>query len=232
MLKGNKCQAGHKKHEGKTVPTRIGAMYVYDCDAYPKDIQGYCNGKDDISRSLISKGSWADEETTEIINILAKNRDYGITQRIIDFGCHIGWYTIIAANMGYMVEAIDGDRENVNMTKVNSITSLVSDRVNVRHMWIDGDTNYIPDLTSEVELIKIDLEGNEQYAIKLIEPLLAEKKVKHIHMEVSPVFNNSYPGLVDKIAGYGFIPYIDGKLFNYIYDFPQANLLFKRKDLP
>lgn len=228
----SKCEAGHSSHKKKIVATRIGPLYVYDCDSYPHDIDGYCNGKDDISRTLIEKGSWEDGETTEIISLLSKNRDYAEKQRIIDFGCHIGWYSIIAADMGFSVEAFDNDAENLLMLSKNAELHGVGRRIKEIQLDIKEGAEHYFEVKPEVELIKMDLEGSERFAVDLILPLLEARCVKHIHMEVSPVFNDSYPELVQKIRKYGFLTYKNGELFDDNYNFDQANILFKREDLP
>lgn len=229
----SQCEAGHTTHRIKKVPTRIGPMFVYDCDSYEDNIEGYCHGKDDISRTLINKGSWEDQDTDEIIAILRKNRDHGVSQTVIDIGCHIGWYSLIAANLGYSVLSIDRDKEHLHLFSKNAAEHLVPERIQT-HYHIVGSkwSREVKDFGSkEIELIKIDIEGNEEYAIALIEPLLLMRGVKHIHMEVSPVFNDSYPELVNRIKAFGFKAFLNGKEFDGNYNFDQVNLLFKREDL-
>lgn len=234
----NKCQAGHKKHKTKVVPTRIGPMYVYDTDSYPNEIEGYCNGKDDISRTLITKGSWEDFETTSIIQLLQANRDYNENQLVVDMGSHIGWYSLIAANLGYEVISIDADKENLSVLEENAKLHRVSDLIVTKHHWIDKSSKALrlPDGNKEIELVKADVEGNESAAISMIEPLLAARNIKHVAMELSPDFNGDSAEIIKVMYSYGFKALVIGiELEALILEgeiVGQKNILFKRNDLP
>lgn len=226
----NKCEAGHKKHDRILVDTELGKMWVYDWEKY-KDQPGlYCTGQDDISRTLSNVGTWGQGETQMIRGLLqAGNRK----NNVIDFGCHIGWYTILAGQLGYSVAAIDGNEENLKLLKLNAeIYGL--ENIDYNHIWVNEHSamakyEYIEHGNKDIELLKIDLEGNEQHAIRIMEHLLEQKKIKNIFMEVTPVFNDSYPALVQKIVDYGYNVFKDGKPFDFKYDFSQENLLFTLK---
>src|SRR3989304_4474407 len=150
----NQCQAGHSDHDSFKIETSIGFMLVYNYERY-KNVAGYCSGKDDVSRTLINTGAWEKPET-EIIKKVLEDGDKN--NYFWDLGCHIGWYTIIAAKLGYRVLA---------------------------------------------------------------------KRVNNLFIEFSPVFNNSYPEIYNKLTKVGYKAFIDGAPFNGDMNFNQANILFR-----
>lgn len=211
------CEAGHITHSVRTVDTAQGPMAVYDWDRYV-GFAGYCEGQDDVSRTLINTGGWECDCTAQIEAILKA----GDRKRLVyDVGAHIGWYSRLALGLGYTVVAFEADGENIKLLKRNAPGDL-----RVHHLWIDKNTRAIP--AADIELVKIDIEGNERYAIAMLRKSLDAGQVRHIHMEVSPVFNDSYPALIDELESYGFTATLDGARFDHDYSFDQTNLLFTR----
>ncbi len=232
------CEAGHEGHDTITLKTDIGLMEVYNWEMY-NDLAGkYCPGQDDVSRTIINTGNWARDETKIIKRVLEKATKKK-TRLVVDFGAHIGWYTIMAAQMGYDVIAFEGQPDHILLLENNIKIAGVENKVFVETTWVDEK---IPparlntdggDYYKEVYFVKIDLEGNEQYAIQCLENLLKEKKIHYIFMEVSPVFNDTYPALVKKIMKYGYSATMDGKPFDpnkkANWNFDQGDLLFERQ---
>lgn len=238
--KMNLCEAGHKGHERTIVSTVIYdglelLMQVYDAEVY-RDTRGYCTGDDDVSRTIISNGMWEPDETRLFMQILNQDDKAGL---VLDFGAHVGWFSIIAAKLGYKVRALEGDPENLQVLKENAELNGVGNKIMATFAWVDEHQLSLPGMQTfplaPVELIKIDLEGNEQHAIRLCQPWLEHRRAKYVLMEVSPVFNDSYPALVQQIVDYGYRAYQAGpnlsqlEPFDFNYDFPQTNLLFVRQ---
>jgi len=223
----NKCQAGHDKHNRKKVNTVLGEMVIYDWENY-MNYAGYCTGQDDISRSLDTVGKWDTEVHARMQAILAEG---DTANQVIDVGSHIGYFSRLANQMGYTVKAYDADKENLELLKEN--TEDLPAHTKAKLIWFDGDLIKKKWCTScslqkKIELIKIDIEGNEQYAIAYFESCIGV--VKNIIMEVSPIFNNSYPKLVQDLVNWGFEVFeLDGTPFNFDYSFDQKDLWFKRK---
>lgn len=225
---GNNCQAGHKKHDTLKVETEIGPMYVYDWDKY-KDVAGYCTGKDDVSRTLKNIGVWEISDTQLVREIL---EDGDKKNWVWDFGCHIGWFTILAMEAGYKVFALDGDKENIDTLKRNISLNYSSHnyKPELRYFWIAGGKGMFTDLPGEeIELCKIDIEGNETYAISMIAHWLHARRIKNLLIEVSPIFNTSYPEMYSTLTSFGYNAFKDGQPFNGDFNFHQANIFFKRK---
>ena len=226
----NVCQVGHKSHETLDIETEIGPMRVYDSNKY-KNIRGYCTGKDDVSGALKQTGRWEPFETTIVSNILTGS---DTEKYVLDFGSHIGWYSIVAAKKGYRVLAIDGDRENLKTLEYNATVNQVGHKIMMVPLWVDERLSSVDDLKllppdTKIKLMKVDIEGNEQYAVRMVEEMLNNKKIENLLLEISPIFNKSYPKLIDKLINYGYGVYKDGNIWNGNLDFDQANLLFTLK---
>jgi hypothetical protein len=221
------CELKHTTHRLKKVDTVQGDMYVYDYEMYMGNSGYYCPGQDDVSMTLATTGQWEKDETTLVQRLLSDGDKEGI---VLDFGAHVGWFTILAARLGYRVVAYEGDSENASTLLKNLKLKKLNDKVTIYNQWIDSRSLPLT-INTEVELIKCDIEGNERYAINMCEHLIKSKKVNNILIEVSPVFNDSYPMIVNFIKSCGYKAYdlrnIDIE-FNDIYDFGQTNLLFVR----
>lgn len=224
-----KCEAGHKKHEIIKVSSRLGEMFVYDTSQYRSYIRGYCHGKDDISRTISNIGVWEAEDTAIVQRLLIENRQENKDQMVIDFGCHVGWYSLLAADLGYDVIAIDGDKENIGVLQRNLEPRGFESLVQANYIWVDEATNPLDvDDYREIELVKIDLEGSERHAIRMIYGPIVTRRIKNIHIEVSPCFNSSYPEIIRFLEEHGYRGFEYGKEFDHNYNFSQKNLLFKR----
>lgn len=223
------CQAGHKTHETEIVPTIIGDMYAYKTDLY-MGFDGYCSGQDDISRTLKLYGVWEPAESKIIEGILERGDR---AKTVIDIGAHTGWYSLMAAKAGYRVIAIEADTNNVGVLNNNASLGGVDSAISIKEMWIDENTE--PDKTlPDCELVIIDIEGNDDNAVRLCEGLFKERRVENAMIEVSPCFNDRYPAMVNFIKNCGYRAwYVDAgqREFDNDYSTPQFNLLFVRHDV-
>lgn len=195
-------------------------MYVYDYEKFKGQTGTYCPAQDATSESIDSQGSWEDRDTAVIKPILESS---DLDKIVIDAGCHVGWYTVMAANLGYKVVAIDGDAENLRLLKMNLELHDLTDLVEVHHLWFDESTKLKE--TRSVKLMKIDIEGAERHAIEVFKPLIEAGKVENIYLEVSPEFNDSYPALLAYLKQYYSLFYDDGRPWDDDYSKGQINLL-------
>jgi len=217
-VKRQTCEAGHKSHERLEVETDLGLMTVFNWNKYRSQPGFYCTGQDDVSRTLFNEGTWEKEQTKLIGKILKEGNKKNL---VIDVGSHVGWYSRMASQFGYEVEAFEGDIENVEVFKLNA------PKANIHTIWFDKDLEGVFDLDKDVELMKIDIEGAEEHVIRYFASGL--NRVKHLIMEISPVFNDSYPGLIRILQDFGFkVLELDGKPFDFNFDFKQRDLYFKR----
>ena len=198
-------------------------MYVFD---YPKyeDATNYCPGKHAVCDRLIAEGRWEPHDTIPIRKML---EDGSRNNLVIDFGAHCGWYTIMAAQLGYMVWAVEGDPEVADLLRENIALHRYQDRVTVIEAWVDGEF-VLPEVGDrDIELVKSDLEGNELYAVAAVEPFI--EKVENFYLEISPCFADYYPGLVDDLYVHGFRAYYpNNKAFRGDFSPSQLNLRFSR----
>lgn len=210
----NVCEAGHRTHESHEVDTLQGPMLCWKTALY-MDTRGYCTGQDDVSRTLELYGVWEKDETAEIASRLNPGDTF------LDFGAHIGWFTLLAAKRGCNVHAFEGDLENLELLRQNARLHGVQDLVTAYPVWVDADAHVdIPE--GPIRLVKIDLEGNDDQAIRCLSTAL--DRVEEIVCEVSPCFNDRYPAMVATLQAAGFeVADWDGD-----WGFHQRNFWFRR----
>lgn len=219
------CAAGHDSHARTLVTDHIGGMdviyQIYDWREYfmtvdghetVAEFNGYCTGQDIISYCIDRQGVWEAEETAvqlDILNELHPEPEVKATSGImLDFGSHIGYYSILAAKRGYQVASFDGSKENLELlaesAKVNGVSHLITPNL----CWLDDQAPILSRDAEEVQLAKVDIEGAEQYALMMMADLIGGHKIKYLIFEISPTFNDTYPSLVETIAGQGYDVYL------------------------
>lgn len=243
------CAAEHEKHQSATIETNIGIMEIYDWreyfitvdgnETYP-EFDGYCPGQDIISYSIERQGAWDKGQTllTQRLFNELQGKHGGI---VLDFGSHIGYYSLLAALKGYTVASIDGSRENLELLAKSADYNKVQDKISPYLAWLDKDAPVLSAHEESVHLLKVDVEGAEKYVVQMCSELFKAKKIKYAIIEISPVFNISYPYLVENIANCGYKVYqieSDGSIKEikaegrpeYVDGLHQENFLFERQD--
>jgi len=211
---------------------------VYDWRRYGGDLldkwDDYCPAQDVISQAIDREGVWERTETALFCDIVTAPPDGKL---VLDMGCQIGWYSAIAAAYGYEVAAIDVSRENLSLAAVN-VAGMATEPYQTYLGVIDEHApTFAADL--RVRVAKIDIEGAERYAIDMLTPPLEAGNVDYLLMEVSPVFNSTYPALMERLFGLGYVafdlaatgwePITDiGAWFVGLH---QTDVLFTRQDL-
>lgn len=204
----SKCRVGHWRQHGTIIVAiespqwPMSTMEVYNWEDYGGPEldwwQEYCPAQDVVSRSIDQTGVWEPYESALFVDIL--KRGLPDPKPVLDFGCQIGWYSAIAERYGYPVFGYDVNPENVALAKRNAPNADMSRAV------IDERSNvWAP---QPIRVAKIDIEGAEQWAIRIIQQSLDDRLIDYVLMEVSPVFNDSYPDLVEQVAGYGYEVYV------------------------
>jgi hypothetical protein len=174
-------------------------MMIYDTGRYMNRFETYCPGQDVISFEIERTGLWEEAETRLFIDLLNhSDRD----ALVLDFGCHVGWYSVIADSLGFSVIGVDASPENVELATWN-----VGRPDSIRLGVIDQSVPRLP-AGLEIAVAKIDIEGAERHAVNMLAPLLAAGAVEHVLMEISPVFNDSYPQIMQRMAGWGYQAYM------------------------
>lgn len=216
----NICDAGHRRHESHQVETELGPMLVWDTQHY-MGFRGYCTGQDDVSQTLERLGVWEREETDQISRRLQPG------DVVLDFGAHIGWFTLLATSCGAVVHAYEGDVENLDLLRENARRHGVAEQVAAYPVWVDARAS-LPIPEGPIRLVKVDLEGNDEHAVRCLEQALLERRVEELVVEISPCFNGRYPALVAKLQGYGYEVFRGGAPWDGSWDFHQDNFWFRR----
>lgn len=222
------CQAGHPRHERLRIDLNLHgphhglpdipgvpdylahrmAFEVYNYQTY-RDTPGYCTGDDVVSFSIYTQGVWEGFETLLELDILHRGNRNNL---VLDFGAHVGWYSTLAAIDGYHVVAFDIDAENLDVLMHNAALNDCAELVTPRQLWIDADSPRFVGVGERIEFLKCDIEGNEQHAFRMTSHLFAQQRVNYALLEISPIFNTSYPDLIETIVQLGYRPYkVPGK---------------------
>lgn len=193
-MTGHSCEAGHDRHDRVTVETDSGRMVVYDWRRY-QGIVGYCPGNCAVSETIDNTGRWEPHGTT-LMQAVLKQRPAGV---VWDFGSHVGWYSRVAVLMGYEVVAVDGDAENLELVALNAPAAQR------RHAWVDET---LEPVAGPVAFAKIDVEGNDRFAVAALAGPLGRREVAALMVEISPVFNDTYPAMVREILDCGYEAFV------------------------
>lgn len=220
----NLCQAGHETHDSEVVQTQYGPFHVWNWRKYG-GFPNYCTGQDDVSMSLDLYGNWERPDIARMREILTEKP--GV---VLDFGAHIGWYGAQAAALGCDVVTVEADPENQRLLRENIEGYDVMWYPQLE--WVLGAM--IPAWIQQVRFLKSDVEGAEDQVINLTRHLWADRKIEHALLEISPVFKDYYPALVDELASYGYKPYIikgddEWEITGLDVTFPQENVHFSKR---
>lgn len=235
-----RCQAGHRWHESKTVTVRLDGqptvpdfpaipahlmcsweMRVWETGRYMGQAGIYCTGQDETSLSIASQGIWEGYETLAALEIL----DTG-PGLVVDIGAQVGWYTMLAAVNGHPVVAVEADPENVRLLRMNTGGLDVC----VVHGWVGPSSPQVGSDRETVRLLKADIEGLEREAVRVFDPMLARKAIDWLLLELTPSFPGSdVAGVVERLNGHGYgtwlVPEkgtpVDGPLLDLIVYSPE-----------
>lgn len=214
------CEARHNIHKKKLAPSLQGQFLIYDYEKY-MDFKGYCPGQDDVSRTISLYGNWS----MDLYNFIKDFFDYSssLGKTFIDVGCHIGWFSKLAQSLNCRVIGFEGIYENLLMASVNAPMAELSE------VWFSENTP-VTDAVYHADLMKIDIEGNEQWALQYFHRSFDSGTIKSAVIEISPVFNDSYPALIKKMRDWGYDVYeLNGDKWKGLLNFNQSDLWFSKK---
>ncbi len=217
------CQRGHGTHATRPVDVTLGGptsyhdypdiparmarkftMQVFDWERYwDMDDPRYCPASDAVSQTIDQIGVWEPRET---ILTLAVCTAAAAGSVMVDMGAQLGWFSLLAASCGLDVNAVDADPENLRVLRESSERNGWELQV-VRYLERIGPNNPTFDLEEKdcrVALAKIDIEGAENDAIRMLWPLIEAGRVDHLMIEVSPCFAGYYPQLVADLVDVGY----------------------------
>ena len=194
------CCQGHTEHDLIKTNTFFGEMFIYDAAKYHQlpDHGLTCYADDAVSRTLTT-GVYEFHETLSFLNILSQNQ----TGLVLDFGSHVGWYSMIAAKAGHRVIAFEANSERLDILKKNAELNSVNNLITTNNCWVNGDSKEL-EINEEVLVLKCDLEGAEEHVIRMCKPLLEKNMIKYLLLEISPCINDSYPVLLKYLYSLGY----------------------------
>lgn len=150
-----------------------------------------------VSESIINMGIWEPWETMFLSSAFAAADDSTV---FIDLGAHIGWFSALAASWGMWWYAYEYDHHLMRHLRWLAKRT----KGTVTQCWIDDNWvfGYVYDVSQLI--VKMDLEGNEECAVRALWPYFAGRTITHCMMEISPVFNDSYPMICSDLIGLGY----------------------------
>lgn len=181
---------------------------TFDLDVFAHDPQAapaygeYDPGLDSVTDSLVLQGVWEAQESTAAVDILARTE--GI---VLDFGAHVGWYSVLAGLAGHQVVAIDSDPLCLRAVRCNADRYSLDIETVLRD--VDDDSPVLA-VDTPVALWKCDIEGQECNAVRMSDHLFRSRSVAFALIEVSPIFTGDgrstcdYVDLLGRMMAYGY----------------------------
>jgi hypothetical protein len=209
------CQAKHGIHHTTVVETvPLGPLEVFAWADY-ENTEGFCEGNDEVSKSLTVNGYWERFGMNIADVVLTAKHPAG--EVVLDFGSHIGVYTLQAAEAGFPCLALDASDEHLRVLASNAKQRNVSGLTTPCHGWIGADSPVcsLPPDEVRVRFLKSDLEGAEDHLLRIVLPLLERRLIDYALVEVSPIFADHYPDTVGRIMDCGYqasiVPLLDNE---------------------
>lgn len=193
---------GHGYHDYPAVPERLARRFevlVYDWSRYQTP-GPYCPAHDAVSETIDTLDVWEPAETIAVLSACEAAAPGSI---MIDFGAQLGWFSLLAASCGLDVIAYEADPVNVDTLRHSLDLNGWASRVGIVAGRVGPDTPPLEG-NGRVALAKIDLEGAEPDAIRVLWPLIEQGLVDHLLVEVSPVFHDGYPAMCRDLVEAGY----------------------------
>lgn len=218
------CQRGCAEHPTHVVNVRLGGptryadltpipnrfttefpMKIWNTTVTPVDGGPYCPARDAVSETILSHGVWEPQETT-VLMLLWEALGQPV---FFDFGAQVGWFSTIAARMGLRVHAWEADPDVARVLAWNLAAAdldLSTERVHVERITPGSDPlTYIDD---KPIVAKVDVEGAEADVIRVLGNTISTGMLKALMVEMSPVFNDTYPDIAASLVDRGYRAYL------------------------
>lgn len=189
-------------HDYTSIPMRLARsfkMEIYDWERYA-GTEGYCPGNDAVSETIDKLGIWEPRETVLALHVLTSQPGH-----VLDMGAQLGWFSLLALSAGCSVHAYDADPDNLRALEVSALAQPRA-KIVTRELRIGPDTE--PMYPRRVRFAKLDLEGAEDEAVRMLWPTIEAGLLDHMLIEVSPCFADYYPDLMVNLVDAGFRVYL------------------------
>lgn len=191
---------------------RAWSMMVWDTARHPVDGGPYCPAHDAVSETIVSHRIWEPRETILAAQVLSTAPEGSV---MYDLGAQLGWYSLLAAlylgdsRCPEPVRAFDADQDNLTLLLQSATLNGWVQRIHPQLERIGPDSPLIGLGADEtIRFAKLDLEGAEEHAIRMLWPSIEAGRLDHMLMEVSPCFAEGYPELVRKMIDAGYEAYM------------------------
>lgn len=195
----------HIHHDYPQIPLHLArkfrmAVWVYDDPEINKGT-GYCPAAVNVvSYQIENIGVWEPCETIIALTVMQAADPDSI---FVDFGSQLGWFSLLAASTGHGVVAFDVDPECISIMRQSAEMNGWSHLIAYSDERIGPESGEWP-VGPRIAFAKIDVEGAEEHAVRIIWPSIEAGLVDHLLIEISPVFNDSYPDLVVRLLEVGY----------------------------
>lgn len=228
----NPCEANHGEHATKNIYTG-NTMTVFDWQLYANTV-GFCPGDDAISQQIEREGFW-ERHVSEMAMQILDQKNHG-DSLFIDVGAQIGWYSVMALQRGWPTLAIEANDECARVLTMNAERHAGGTPFALCQRWM-GPTLHAYDGQTKIKLLKCDIEGSEEHAFHVFQNHFRAWMIDYAIMEISPVFNDSYPAMITELLDMGYTAYRIDQLHKHdrwtlenleekLAEFTQVDLVF------
>lgn len=178
-------------------------MYVFDWELYNEE-GPFCPAHDAVSQTIAQLGIWEPAETSLVLDIC---RSAPPDSLILDIGAQIGWYSLLAASQGVNAIAFDADDEPLYLLASSAALNGWNHCITRETLRVGPDTEQMK-WSGPIRLVKVDVEGAEDQAIRMLWPLIKSEAIDYLLIEVSPVFADYYGDLMVDLTLNGYSPFL------------------------
>lgn len=178
-------------------------MNVFEWMMYEEG-EGYCPGHDAVSQTIAEEGIWEPAETSLVLDICQSAPPDSL---ILDIGAQIGWYSLLAASQGVNSIAFDADDDPLYLLASSAALNNWDSRITRETLRVGPGTEQMK-WSGPIRLAKIDVEGAEDQAIRMLWPLIKSEAIDYILIEISPVFADYYGDLMVDLTLNGYSPFL------------------------
>jgi hypothetical protein len=183
---------------------------------------------DAVTLSIRAQGVWEAHETLAAVDILSSHAG-----TMLDFGAHVGWFSILAGLFGDgVVHAWENDQDTLRALAANAVRHDLD--LTLRGAVSEGMDPV--EVDGPVSLVKVDLEGMDCWAIDACARLFEAGRVAAALVEVSPIFEHdgrgpcAYVPLVEQLIGWGYWPHqVPPKSWDRLDEYREAPVTALRR---
>lgn len=179
----------------------------------------WCPARCAISETIAEHGIWEPPETLTLLNLFEVARLVDEHWLFIDIGAQIGWFAMLAQFCGVPAVCWEADPEVADILERNlqragdQAPAVIRDRIG------PSTTSDGINLTAPA-IVKIDIEGAEPDAVRMLDPFFRSGHIKAALIETTPRFGVDVYAMADQMINeYGMVAHI----LPHILDHLDAN---------